>query len=656
MAGLTPASLAAIYAAAGVVDCAKRGVIPQLPRDAEQLLWRNALLAQDVPAPDVTGVDHRDRFMLYARSVYDRARMFDAFRQHKNIFLTGEGGTGKTEDIKVIVDILQEVYSKKPSAFHVTATTALAAQPIKGGTFHAWAGLRRGMDTMTPGQIARSLDRWAIGRWRSTEVLVLDEVSMLSPNLFVKLDAVGRLLRENPWHPFGGIQLVFSGDFAQLPPVPDKDIPGSGRPLCVRREFTDAFPVVVYKKFQWRSATDPVYSALLSDLRLGNLGPDQRAVLGTRYRVALDAFCLKGIEPTEMFPTNREVDAANSEKIRMHSEGKAAIAARTASRARNTLAFSGPDADATKAAIADAKDAHEASVARTYIMQIAVARSADRHVQSGAVSRNVEPAVRQDVGDTSRALSKAVESCRGRQQVSFMRGTQVMLVANIDKRKGHVNGSRGVVLDPAVEAGGVLVRFADDSEVVIKPYKWETENVRSARNVIIDIVLTQIPLVLGYAITVHKAQGLSLDCARMSLGDLKNHGQGYVALSRLRRLDGLSISALNFDAITADPAVVAYYEYLSAHDTHAGFVDTMCKVVPPTPADLLGLVAKIPAVFELNERSRAQVSVQNASTRDFAAAVAECTGKGTKRSGAATGDATAAGASVSDGTKKHRAQ
>ena len=638
MTTLSAESLASIYGAAGAVDCVIKGIMPALPREANQILWRRELEKRGVPAPDIANVDQRTRFMAYARSEYQRARMFAAFSRHENIFLTGEGGTGKTEDIKQLIQILNNIYGDDSDAFFVTATTAMAAQHIKGITLHSWGGLFPAMETMTALEIAsqiRQRDRrnGACRRWKKTAVLILDEVSMLSPNLFIKLDAVGRLLRDEPFRPWGGIQLVFSGDFAQLPPVPNKDIPGSGRPLCVIREFTNAFPSVFYKQFQWRSATDPIYSALLSDLRLGRFGPEHRAVLGSRYRANLDEFAAKGIEPTKMFPKNHDVDSANARRLEELRVFKVTEANRALQLAQVKIARHGRDSDEAKEATAAAQAAHMDAQVRTYVMQISVQRTADKHVRSGAVSRNVEPNMRQDVGDASYATRKALDACRAHQQVGLLSGAQVMLIANVDKENGLVNGSRGVVLNPAAD-GGVLVRFDDDSEVVIKPYKWKTENVRSARNVIVDITLTQIPLVLGYASTVHKAQGMSLSCGIIDLGELKAHGQGYVALSRMRELRGVSICAYSPDKITADPAVVAYYDYVDKHDTHVGFVETMCKIVPPKPSDLLALAAKIPAAFARNEAERLKIPVRNASAVDFSSAIASHTGKtakGTKR-------------------------
>ncbi len=141
-------------------------------------------------------------------------------------------------------------------------------------------------------------------------------------------------------------------------------------------------------------------------------------------------------------------------------------------------------------------------------------------------------------------------------------GAQVMLIYNKDVESGLVNGSRGVVRRFIGVDGEVLpvVRFMNGSDVVVERSKWGLDDYAGVSR-------SQIPLRLAYACTIHRAQGATLDCALIDIGaNVFEFGQAYVALSRVRSLDSLYVWALNPAAVRAHPAVVAFYEGISADD------------------------------------------------------------------------------------------
>jgi ATP-dependent DNA helicase PIF1 len=148
------------------------------------------------------------------------------------------------------------------------------------------------------------------------------------------------------------------------------------------------------------------------------------------------------------------------------------------------------------------------------------------------------------------------KDCQARPRLELAVGAQVMLIKNLDIEAGLVNGSRGVVT--SFLQGRPIVKFFNGIEMIIKIDQWE--------NKISDdvfVVRAQIPLILAFALTIHKVQGATLDCVKMNLGSsIFEYGQFYTALSRVRSLEGLSITELDFDKIKTNDTVLQFYKEL----------------------------------------------------------------------------------------------
>ena len=139
------------------------------------------------------------------------------FEKRKNLFFSGSGGTGKSTTIKKIKQWADN-YEKKCS---LTATTGVAAINISGQTFHRWSGI--GLGKGSKEELLSQIKKYkkTVERWRTTDILVIDEISMMGAKLFDKVNYIGQQIRKNFFFPFGGIQLIVSGDMLQLPPVHD---------------------------------------------------------------------------------------------------------------------------------------------------------------------------------------------------------------------------------------------------------------------------------------------------------------------------------------------------------------------------------------------------------------------------------------------------
>ena len=179
--------------------------------------------------------------------------IFDSYLDGKNIFITGPGGSGKTYAIK---KIYKDAIGKG-KIISVTALTGVAAILLdcNATTLHAWAGI--GLCNKTDDKIINKIIRSKFYRdnWENTEILIIDEISMMSCRIFELLDKIGKKIKQNQ-KPFGGIQIIFSGDFFQLPPV--KEII-----FCFESElFKQSFDIIINLTKVFRQ-TDNVYKKLL---------------------------------------------------------------------------------------------------------------------------------------------------------------------------------------------------------------------------------------------------------------------------------------------------------------------------------------------------------------------------------------------------------
>jgi ATP-dependent DNA helicase PIF1 len=140
----------------------------------------------------------------------------------QSVFFTGPAGTGKSVLMRAIIAAMKKKWAKDPERLSITASTGLAACNIGGMTLHSFAGIGLGKEDVPT--LVKKIRRnpKAKNRWLRTRTLIIDEVSMVDGELFDKLAQIARQLRNNG-RPWGGIQLVITGDFFQLPPVPDRN-------------------------------------------------------------------------------------------------------------------------------------------------------------------------------------------------------------------------------------------------------------------------------------------------------------------------------------------------------------------------------------------------------------------------------------------------
>ena len=455
----------------------------------------------------------------------DQQYSFAKFVQGQNIFVTGPGGTGKTRLIQFMVEYMNSI--GKPH--QVCALTGCAATLLncKAKTIHSWSGIK-----LAKGNPEDIIHRVVKGRcypkaWRGVEVLIVDEVSMMSRKMFDLLDQIGKILRKCNTKPFGGIQLVFTGDFFQLPPIPDQEDPTSGEFCFQHPKWGKTFkPENCIDLKTFFRQTDPAYISILQEVRQGTISPANIELLQSRLTRGRVTEPKNGVVPTKLFPVRAKVEIIN-------------------------------------------ETSYEKLEGEERIYRFSVTTKAKTHIDSGALLTPTEFAHCEEL--TSDQLSQEVDnlitSLFTEKVVRLKIGTLVMCTANIEVDRGICNGSQGIVVGYAEttsvlpeelkKTGSALVpvvQFANGVTMKVAPYQRQSEEYPC-------IVVAQVPLCLAWALTIHKIQGATLDMAEIDIGrSIFAAGQSYVALSRVKTLDGLYLSEFNSTKIKANPLVVEFYD------------------------------------------------------------------------------------------------
>ena len=387
-----------------------------------------------------------------------------------NVFLTGEPGSGKTHTVNEYIAYLR-AHSIEPA---VTASTGIAATHVGGMTIHSWsgAGINKSLSSY---DLEALMEREPlVKRLNAAKVLIIDEISMLDASVLGVVEKIMRTVR-GKGDSFGGVQVIFVGDFFQLPPI-SRQGEEPARFAFESEAWKRANPVVCYISEQHRQE-DQVYLETLSSIRRGDIGDHIYEHLETRRVESVPEE-----QVTRLYTHNADVDRMNDSEL-----------------GRIT------------------GDVH------TYVME-------------------------------SQGNAKLVEglrkSCISPENLSLKLGAVVMFTKN-NFEAGYVNGTLGTVIDFDRATGKPIVRTHSAKIITVEAMDWVIED--SGK---ILARITQVPLRLAWAITIHKSQGMSLDAAHMDLSRSFEYGQGYVALSRVRTIEGLYLAGLNQRALEVHPRVL----------------------------------------------------------------------------------------------------
>ena len=333
---------------------------------------------------------------------------------------------------------------------------------------------------------------------------------MMSQKLFELLDSIGKAVRRNS-KPFGGIQLIFSGDFYQLPPVGNKDEPETIRFCFESPLWFDTFKlnnhVNLCKIFR---QNDPIYQKILNQIREGRLKRMSNEILLQQVNKEINSEY--HIRPTKLFPTRNKVDYINVSEM-------------------NKL--TGQE--------------YEYKIKHVYDLEMT----------------QTEKAIR--LGFTKEKIHTELMYLQGNLRcdeiIKLKVGAQVMCIVNIRLDNGDMicNGAQGIIIDISPQ-GLPVVKYKNGYQMTMHYYTWPSEFIPG-------IGVSQVPLILAWALTIHKAQGSTLDIAEVDAGSgIFECGQTYVALSRVKSLDGLYLCSFDSKRIRINKKVQDFYELLEKED------------------------------------------------------------------------------------------
>lgn len=467
----------------------------------------------------------------------DQREIFEAYKNGENIFMTGPGGCGKSYLIKHMIE-----QSNDPTHTQVCAMTGCAAVLLECGatTLHSWAGIGLCKNVEDHIIITRiSMNKYKRKKWKQTNVLIIDEVSMMSKRLFELLDQIGKKIRNNS-KPFGGIQIVFSGDFYQLPPIGDRGDPDSHKFCFESPLWSETFDTQILLDKLFRQQ-DSDYRTILNQIREGHIDKKSCSILNScllQYKTIKKKSesdrTSPLLRPVILLPKKDQVQSINNKEL---------------------------DKLTTNEFTYTYYDTLEENVKVSNTISQLSSSLSDSHITD--TKTKTKPSSKREQQNEKQFLAN---NAIFEQNLTLKIGCQVMCIVNLDVEYGICNGSTGIITkfvrdpdymdtDHSKKTSSMIpiVRFKNGITKPIHYHTWKSDNVEGYG-------VKQIPLILAWAVTIHKSQGATLDSAEIDIGNnVFAPGQTYVALSRVKSLDGLYLRSFQPQSIRSNPKVCKFY-------------------------------------------------------------------------------------------------
>ena len=421
--------------------------------------------------------------------------------EKRNIFVTGGAGTGKS----YILNKLREKYKDK---LHITSTTGISAINVNGQTIHSWAGIGIGNKPVEETIRKIKSNGPLYRKFILCDMLAIDEISMLDNKT---LDYISDVLKGVRCinKPFGYIQVLFFGDFFQLPPVRSNV---ESKNFCFNSKTWKELDLVPIILNETKRQSDEKLISVLNNIRLGK--STNTKLFYEREVSSVDAV---PSDILRIFGTNSNADFYN---LKCFSQIK------------------------TQKFVYEAKD------------ELYCYDSEDKSNIGIEIYKNPSFSDKAIPFYDLNLYKQFNENCKAPFKLELKQGCRVMLLHNINVEKGLANGTCGTVID--LNEDYIKVKFDNEIVEVIEPVDFEYKKDGDKK-----IKRTQYPLRLAYGITIHKSQGMTFDKLVVDFSKIFDYGQAYVALSRTRTLNGLYI--YNFDPrkIIASDEVVEFYKELA---------------------------------------------------------------------------------------------
>lgn len=466
----------------------------------------------------------------------------DILKTGKNVFLTGSAGAGKTYTINQYLHYLRA----RDVAVAVTASTGIAATHMNGMTIHSWAGIGIA-DELTAQDIARIKKRPIVAeRIERTQVLVIDEISMLHKKQFDLINQVLQAIKDNDL-PFGGVQLLVAGDFFQLPPVGEPHETTRDKFAFMSQAWLDADFTICYLTEQHRQKGDSddngnVYHGLDLTAILNQI---RRQEFTEHIMPALQATASHSlaISRTRLYTHNVNVNGINEQELNKLN-----------TPAQTYLAWGEGDEKLVENLKKGVRNNPELTL-KIGAKVMFIKNNGDMNVSNGTMGTVVDfaPIMLEKDTDGKKSDDKnGNNKPDNTHQKSKDHDDNVNdSVAKSDEAKADDKKSSEIkALETAIEQQKFpVVELNDGRRVTVEYDNWRIDDEEGE----ILAAYYHIPLTLAWAITIHKSQGMTLDAAEIDLSKTFENGQGYVALSRLKQLSGLQLLGLNELSLQLDP-------------------------------------------------------------------------------------------------------
>jgi ATP-dependent DNA helicase PIF1 len=426
-------------------------------------------------------------------------QVINLLQKNRFVLVSGEAGTGKSFLLKSLNQALQKIYDKVV----LCAPTGVAAINVGGTTLHSWFGM--GLASEDVSVLKKRVNFKTQLNLRTTQVLMIDEISMVQPDFFEKISQMIQHVNGN-FTPFGNMRVVMFGDFLQLPPISQNIFP---KYVFQTSLWTEMQVKRIFLTKNFRQQKDDFFLEMLNEVRCGIVSQSMMGVLRNRIN-SLPNF-------------GHDVDTAPVTRLCCY---------------RNKV----ETYNVNRLKALDDEDAVEFDGVLT--------PEKSKNCYAGLTPL--------DRKHSQQMIKKADKIFPVPLKILLKKNAQVMMRCNVFlENHGVCNGSLGVVKN----FGSGQTVFVDFGHVVLQV----TKHLFSFDCGNYSLKLFQMPLTLSWAMTVHKSQGLTIDRVLIDTDCFEN-GQLYTALSRVKKLENLHLSSFHKKGLKVDPAACAFEKRPSVSD------------------------------------------------------------------------------------------